>query len=180
MVDGARLESVYTCERIVGSNPTFSAINLTHVISLQKKIEVGMKKKCVTTTKIFVIIIAICGVGLGLFKILENNKKKDVKMTDNVKNDFKEINAQHILVKTEEEALTILADIKNGVMSFQDAAKKLSQCPSGQNGGDLGYFGRNMMVPEFEAAAFVTAKDEISQPVKTSFGWHLIKIIDQR
>jgi peptidyl-prolyl cis-trans isomerase C len=88
--------------------------------------------------------------------------------------------AEHILVRTEDEAKQILQDIKSGKISFEDAAKKNSQCPSGENGGNLGYFGRGAMVKEFEDVAFVTGKNEISEPVKTRFGWHLIKVIDRK
>ncbi|MDR2681544.1 MAG: peptidyl-prolyl cis-trans isomerase [Holosporaceae bacterium] len=63
---------------------------------------------------------------------------------------------------------------------LREAAKKQSQCPSGAQGGDLGYFGRGAMVKEFEEVAFATPKGEISKPVKTQFGWHIIKIIDKK
>jgi peptidyl-prolyl cis-trans isomerase C len=53
-------------------------------------------------------------------------------------------------------------------------------CPSGQNGGDLGYFGRGQMVKEFEDAAFATPVNSVSEPVQTQFGWHLIKVIDKK
>ncbi len=88
-----------------------------------------------------------------------------------------EVRASHILVKTEDEAKNILNDIKNGKITFADAAKDLSLCPSGQNGGDLGFFGKGMMVKPFEDAAFAMNEiGEISDPVKTQFGWHLIQL----
>lgn len=87
------------------------------------------------------------------------------------------IHAAHILVKTEQEALELLYDISHG-KKFEDAAKEKSLCPSGKKGGDLGWFGRGQMVKEFEAAAFSMKLGEISRPVKTQFGWHIIKILE--
>lgn len=87
------------------------------------------------------------------------------------------VKASHILVKTEEEALKLKAEIKTGE-DFAKAAMKVSLCPSGQNGGDLGYFGRGQMVKEFEDAAFSMQKGEVSNPIKTQFGYHLIYLTD--
>ena len=87
------------------------------------------------------------------------------------------VNASHILVDTEEKALEILADIKSGKISFEDAAMENSSCPSKANGGNLGDFGRGQMVPEFDVAVFEMEEGEISKsPVKTQFGYHLIKL----
>ena len=87
------------------------------------------------------------------------------------------VNADHILVDTEEKALEILAKIESGEMNFGDAAREYSSCPSGQRGGNLGDFGRGQMVPEFEAAAFALGEGEVTKaPVKTQFGYHLIKL----
>lgn len=87
------------------------------------------------------------------------------------------VNASHILVDTEESALEILAAIKSGEITFEDAAKKHSSCPSGQNGGSLGDFGRGQMVPEFDTAVFEMEVGEVTEaPVKTQFGYHLIKL----
>lgn len=87
------------------------------------------------------------------------------------------VNASHILVKSEEEALEILAKINAGEISFEDAAKAHSTCPSKDNGGNLGDFGRGQMVPEFDTAVFEMEEGEISNtPVKTQFGYHLIKL----
>ncbi len=89
------------------------------------------------------------------------------------------IHAQHILVKTEGEALEILFDLKHG-KSFEDVAKAKSLCPSGKKGGDLGWFGRNQMVKEFETAAFALKPGELSKPVRTQFGWHVIKVVEAK
>ncbi len=87
------------------------------------------------------------------------------------------VNASHILVKTETEAWATLNSIKNG-KSFEELAREKSVCPSGKKGGSLGWFGRGQMVKEFENAAFSGKKGQIIGPVKTQFGWHLIKIND--
>lgn len=82
----------------------------------------------------------------------------------------------HILVDTEDECNEILKNINSEDISFEDAAKKHSKCPSKDKGGNLGSFPRGKMVPEYEAAAFSLEQDEISNPVKTQFGYHLIKL----
>ncbi len=84
------------------------------------------------------------------------------------------IRAQHILVDQEFEANDLLKKLADG-KSFEELARDFSQCPSGNNGGDLGEFGKGMMVPSFEKAAFALNVGEISSPVKTQFGFHLIK-----
>lgn len=87
--------------------------------------------------------------------------------------------ASHILVKEEEDAKKILAEIEEG-LSFEEAAKKYSTCPSKENGGDLGEFPRGSMVPEFEKAAFAMEIDKVSEPVETQFGYHLIKVASKK
>ncbi|MEG0856527.1 MAG: peptidylprolyl isomerase [Terrisporobacter sp.] len=84
--------------------------------------------------------------------------------------------AKHILVDTEEKASEILNKINAGEVTFEDAAAAHSSCPSKDAGGDLGSFGRGQMVPEFEEAVFNMNKGEVSAPVKTQFGYHLIKL----
>ena len=86
-----------------------------------------------------------------------------------------EVRASHILVKTEQEAKDLYNEIKNG-KSFAEVAQEKSLCPSGQNGGDLGFFGKGMMVIPFEDAAFAIVVGEWSQPVVSLFGWHLIDV----
>ena len=87
------------------------------------------------------------------------------------------VNASHILVDSEEKALELLAKIKSGECSFEDCAKENSSCPSGQQGGSLGDFGRGQMVPEFDTAVFAMEEGDITEaPVKTQFGYHLIKL----
>ena len=86
-----------------------------------------------------------------------------------------EIRASHILVKTEEEAQKLYDEIING-KDFATVAAEVSLCPSGAAGGDLG---RGMMVKPFEEAAFALEKGELSKPVQTQFGWHLILLTDK-
>ena len=85
------------------------------------------------------------------------------------------VNASHILVETEEEAAKIAADIKAGTLTFEEAAAQYSSCPSKDAGGNLGEFGRGQMVPEFEEAAFALEVGVVSEPVKTQFGYHIIR-----
>ncbi|WMJ78679.1 MULTISPECIES: peptidylprolyl isomerase [unclassified Sedimentibacter] len=87
------------------------------------------------------------------------------------------VQASHILVDSEEKANEILEDITDG-LSFEDAAAQYSSCPSKQAGGSLGKFGKGQMVPEFEKAVFSMQVGEISEPVKTQFGYHIIKLTD--
>ena len=88
---------------------------------------------------------------------------------------FKVVRASHILVKNEDQAWAIKSKLIEGA-DFADMAMKYSSCPSKDKGGDLGYFGRGQMVPEFEYAAYSTPVGQVSDPVKTRFGWHLIKV----
>lgn len=87
------------------------------------------------------------------------------------------VNASHILVKTETEALACLTYMKQG-KTFEQLAAEKSLCPSRKKGGSLGWFSRGMMVPEFEKPCFSAKKGEIIGPVKTQFGYHLIRIDD--
>ena len=86
-------------------------------------------------------------------------------------NGITEVRASHILVLDEQQAKDLKTKIDNNEISFEDAAKEYSQCPSKAQGGDLGYFGRGMMVKEV---------GKVSDPVKTQFGWHLIKVTDKK
>ena len=111
---------------------------------------------------------------------------KDVAVEEQEMKDFYEANiqhfrgeekvsAKHILVNDEKTALEVLEKIKAG-KAFEEAAQECSTCPSGSKGGDLGEFGRGQMVKEFEEAAFNAEVGELVGPVKTQFGYHLIKV----
>ena len=83
--------------------------------------------------------------------------------------------ARHILVKTEEACVDLKTKIEEGA-DFADMAKKLSECPSGNEGGNLGEFSPGQMVPEFDTVVFNDDVGKVHGPVKTQFGYHLIEI----
>lgn len=124
------------------------------------------------TIAILTVGFALLG-GIFIFQQYDANAAAKQQKISPVKN---QVRASHILVNSEQQALRIKKDIESKSITFEDAAKKYSLCPSGQNGGDLGYFGRNMMVKEFEDAAFSLPLGKISNPVRTQFGYHLIKV----
>ncbi|GKU26936.1 peptidylprolyl isomerase [Clostridium folliculivorans] len=86
------------------------------------------------------------------------------------------VSAKHILLDSEDKLKEIREDILSGKKSFEQSASEYSTCPSSEQGGDLGAFSKGMMVPEFEEAAFNLPVGEVSEPVKTQFGFHLIKV----
>ena len=90
-----------------------------------------------------------------------------------------QVKASHILVSTLDEAKHVLSELKAG-KEFSELARKHSSCPSGKNCGDLGFFGKGQMVKEFEEAAFKLKPGEVSAPVKTQFGYHIIKVTEKR
>ena len=120
--------------------------------------------------KILVLFVLILGI------VFIGNLKIGAKMT----NDFTQVRAAHILVDTQKEAADLKAKIVAGEMKFEDAAAQFSKCPSGARGGDLGYFGRGMMVKEFEVPSFNEPVGTVTEPIQTQFGWHLIHVIDTK
>jgi peptidyl-prolyl cis-trans isomerase C len=132
-----------------------------------------MKKNFYVVLLLFVILF-FCYPKSSLCVRAESLKKenKEVCMVQKVK-------ASHILVPTKQQAIAIKEEILAG-LSFEEAAEKYSQCPSGKTGGDLGYFQKGQMVPEFEKAAFNLPVGQISEPVQTQFGWHLILVTDKK
>lgn len=119
-----------------------------------------------------ILLVSVLMLGL----IFIGSAKIGAKMT----NETTQVRAQHILVETKEEAQNLKQKIDNNEISFEDAAKANSKCPSKAQGGDLGYFGRGMMVKPFEDAAFDAEKGTVTEPVQTQFGWHLIKVTDKK
>lgn len=85
------------------------------------------------------------------------------------------VQASHLLVETKEQAQSLRDEILAG-KDFADVASEFSLCPSGANGGDLGKFGKGQMVKEFEDACFSMEIGDISEPIQTQFGWHLIML----
>ncbi|MTI67068.1 MAG: peptidylprolyl isomerase [Firmicutes bacterium] len=118
-------------------------------------------------------------------KLLSDAKVTEQEVTDYYeenKEKFKSpesVKASHILVDEEEKAKEIKKELNDG-LEFAEAAKKYSKCPSKEKGGDLGSFSKGKMVPEFEEAAFKMENGEISEPVKTQFGYHIIKVEDKQ
>src|ERR1700739_5083039 len=90
-----------------------------------------------------------------------------------------EVHARHILVEGEDEAKAIIEQLKGGA-DFAKLAKEKSKDPGAAEGGDLGYFTKDQMVPEFAEVAFKLDKGQVSEPVKTQFGWHIIKVEARR
>ncbi len=90
-----------------------------------------------------------------------------------------EVHARHILVETEDDAKAVAEELKKGA-DFAELAKKKSKDPGASDGGDLGFFTKDQMVPEFSQAAFALEPGKISDPVKSQFGWHIIKVEEKR
>lgn len=87
----------------------------------------------------------------------------------------KKASARHILVKSKEVCEDLKTQIENGA-DFADIARKHSQCPSGQQGGELGEFSPGRMVPEFDRVVFTADVGAVQGPVRTQFGWHLLEV----
>src|SRR4030088_1636626 len=90
-----------------------------------------------------------------------------------------EVHARHVLVETEDEAKAVAEELKKGA-DFAELAKKKSKDPGASDGGDLGFFTKDQMVPEFSAVAFALEPGKVSDPVKSQFGWHVIKVEEKR
>jgi parvulin-like peptidyl-prolyl isomerase len=123
--------------------------------------------------------------------LLEKEIEDKAKVTDKEVKDYYEahknefvangkVRASHILVKTEDEANKIFDQIKKGGDFAKIAREKSLDTGSAKNGGDLGFFSRGQMVPEFERVAFTLKKGEVSTPVKTAYGYHIIKVTDKK
>jgi peptidyl-prolyl cis-trans isomerase C len=113
-----------------------------------------------------IILLTIIGIGFLIMKSEEEIISEEPAP--------EKITAAHILVETEDEAENVITRLDNGE-SFSDLAMELSLCPSKSRGGNLGEFGKGVMVEEFETAAFNLRVGEISDPIQTQFGWHIIK-----
>ena len=127
----------------------------------------------------------------ALKQLAINSVLKDITVTDEEMQAFykenpqhfekgETVHAKHILVDSEEKAQDIMNKITAGDIYFEDAAKEFSSCPSNAQGGDLGEFGKGQMVPEFDQAVFAAEVGKVVGPVKTQFGYHLIKVEDKK
>lgn len=143
-----------------------------------------MKKKSLYSI-VALVVIVIAALAIFNSGILSNSNTQDsIDETDNLNTDIVEenggdvmaetIRASHILVGTSGEAEDIIQQLNDGA-DFADLAQEHSKCPSRSQGGDLGEFGKGVMVKEFETAAFALEVGEVSGPVQTQFGWHVIK-----
>ena len=123
--------------------------------------------------------------------LLQKEVEEKAKVTDKDVKDYYEahkaelttnnqVRASHILVKNEEEAKKILEQVKKGADFAKIAKEKSVDAGSAKNGGDLGFFSRGQMVPEFENAAFALKQGEVGGPVKTQFGYHIIKVTGKK
>lgn len=115
---------------------------------------------------------------LSQISVDDNDAKKYYEDNLEYFKEDEQVTARHILVDSEEKAYEVLKSIKDG-LKFEDAAADYSSCPSKQQGGNLGTFGRGMMVPEFEEAALNAEIGVVTDPVKTQFGYHIILVEDK-
>ena len=115
-----------------------------------------------------------------LFKDIPISEEEARAFFEENKDSIVQIRASHILLETEEEARQILGQLKEGADFSELAVKQSTDTASGALGGDLGYFGRGAMVKEFEDAAFALDLNQLSEPVQTSFGFHIIKVTDKK
>lgn len=166
------------------SNPQFREQCLEQLISLFLFAKKGQEEKLNETEEFKNIIVNAKRDVLAQLAMRET--MKDVTVSEEEVKEYYDANqvqyqkgttvsAKHILVASEEKCNEILAAITSGEKAFEEAAQEFSTCPSGQRGGDLGTFGKGQMVPEFEQAAFAAEIGQVVGPVKTQFGFHLIK-----
>lgn len=167
------------------SNPQFREQCLEQLISLFLFAKKGQEEKLNETEEFKNIIVNAKRDVLAQLAMRET--MKDVTVSEEEVKEYYDANqtqyqkgttvsAKHILVTSEEKCNEILAAITSGEKAFEEAAQEFSTCPSGQRGGDLGTFGKGQMVPEFEQAAFAAEIGQVVGPVKTQFGFHLIKV----
>ncbi|WP_461207515.1 peptidylprolyl isomerase [Clostridium sp. DL1XJH146] len=150
--------------------------------SYGKEIEIEKNEEY---TKRLEVLVKELSAQVAIESVLKNVKLDEEDVTEyyNANKDMfktgETATASHILIDTEEKASEIKKEIEEG-LSFEEAAQKYSSCPSKAQGGSLGAFSRGQMVKEFEDAAFVLPLNEVSEPVKTQFGFHLIKVSERQ
>lgn len=181
----AFLQNVPREQQAYISNPAMRGHYLDQLIALHLFSKEGEAEK-MDETKEFKTYIANARRDI-LAQMAMAEALKDVAVSEEEVRDFYEenkqqyvkggkVHAKHILTENEEKAKEILKEIQDGTKVFEIAAQEYSTCPSGQRGGDLGEFGKGQMVKEFEKAAFEGEIGKIIGPVKTQFGYHLIRV----
>ncbi len=181
----AYLQNIPQEQRMYAQNPQYRQNFVDQLIALRAYAKLGEDLKLDETDDFRKIMKNARKDLLAQMAIAETLKK--VEITDEEIRKFYEacpqhftkgdsVSAKHILVKEADECNAVLASLQSGERTFEEAAKECSTCPSGQRGGDLGEFGRGQMVKEFEEAAFGAEIGAVVGPVKTQFGYHLIKV----
>lgn len=172
-------------QKLYANNPRFRTQFFEQMLALYMYAELGAELKLEETEEFKTILEKAKRDILAQLAVQEVVKTAEV--TEEEKKEFYNANpqqfqkpatvrAKHILTKEEAECEAILESLKKGEKEFEEAAKEFSECPSGSNGGDLGQFGKGQMVKEFEEVAFSAEIGEVAGPVKTQFGYHLIKV----
>ena len=181
----AYLKNVPEEQQMYASNPAFRQHYLDQLIAMYAFAQMGEDEKLDETEEFQKVIESAKRDILAQMAMRE--VLKDITVTDEEvrayydenRDKFRRgetVSAKHILTETEEECKSVLAEIESGAKTFEEAARAYSTCPSKEKGGDLGAFGRGQMVKEFEDAAFAAEVDKVAGPVKTQFGYHLIKV----
>ncbi len=186
----AELDSTLKALRIENASPEQRKSILDEIISRdvlsQEAVKLGLDKKDDVKAN-----LEAARKDILISSLLQDWSEKNKVTDDDIKKAYddmvkeqagkKEFKVSHILVKEEDKAKALLADIKAKKVTFEDAAKKDSIDPgSGKNGGDLGWSNPDMYVPEFTEAVKTGKKGEISEPVKSQYGYHLVRIDDER
>ncbi len=172
-------------QQIYASNPQFRQQCLENLMAI-RMFAAEAKEEKIDETEEFLKVLESAKTEI-LAQLAVSKVMKSIEVTDEEAKEYYEANksqfekgatvsAKHILVKEEDECNSILAAINAGEKTFEEAAKESSTCPSGQQGGSLGEFGKGQMVKEFEDAAFGAEIGTVVGPVKTQFGYHLIMV----
>lgn len=181
----AFLQKLPPNQRAYASNPQAREYYLEQLVSMRLFSKMGEELKLDETAEFKEIIENVKKELLSQMAMKET--LKDVTVSEEEVAAFYEANkeqfakgetvqAKHILTDSEEGCKKAAEEIESGAKTFEDAAKEYSNCPSKERGGDLGEFGKGQMVKEFEDAAFAAEVGKVVGPVKTQFGYHLIKV----
>lgn len=179
------LESLPREQKAYASNPYFRQQILEQVINTRLMTKYAQEQKLEETAEFQEQLKAVKNDMLAQMAI--GTVANSVQVTDEEAQEYfqnnkasfakdETVSAKHILVADEAECQKIASQIKAGELTFEDAASQFSTCPSKAQGGDLGEFGHGQMVAEFDQAAFAAEVDDVVGPVKTQFGYHLIKV----